>query len=120
MKDKVYPSAEVAPYHNSFTWVYLDVDKAATRNVMKQYNIGGVPYVAFLSPDREVLATSQGRVSTEQFVGTINQVLAKMKTRTPAATTTTTTNTPATPKPATTSSTGKGKGFFKSLFKKRK
>ena len=77
MKDKVYPSSSVIPYHDKFIWANLNVDLQAVRKVMPQFSVRGVPYIVILSPDGEILGVNRGLIKSEAFVQLLDSALAQ-------------------------------------------
>lgn len=77
MKDKVYSSKDVAAYHNSFVWAHLNVDLAATRKVMPNFGVRGVPFIAIVTPKGKVVEARTGLVKSPEMVSLIKRGLAK-------------------------------------------
>ncbi|MEM7700091.1 MAG: thioredoxin family protein [Verrucomicrobiota bacterium] len=75
MKRAVYPSSEVATYHDQFVWAYLDADEGKNREVMESHQVQGIPHIAFLGSDGEVLGQFSGGVSATTFAGYLESVL---------------------------------------------
>jgi thioredoxin-related protein len=105
MKKKVYPSEEVAPFHDSFIWAYLDADSGKNRSLMKQFNVSGIPHITFVSASGEVISSMKGAVPAASFAGILSATLEKNPPVAPIA-------------PAEGQPEKKKKGFF-GLFKKK-
>jgi thiol:disulfide interchange protein len=76
MKKEVYPSEEVAPFHQKFVWAYADVDDPANQALAKQYNVTGIPHVQFLGADGASRGELVGGVSPSRFAAALATVLA--------------------------------------------
>jgi len=111
MKKSVYPSAEVAPYHDKFIWAYLDTDKPKNSSLSKQFKVNGIPHIAFVTPAGELIESTRGSVPPAAFAKTLATVLTKVPPAT--LTPTPTTATPAAPPEE------KKKGFLGNIFKKK-
>ncbi len=77
MKKSVYPSPEVAPYHDKFVWAYLDTDKPANQSIAKEHGVRGIPHISYVSPAGEKLGTTVGGRSATEFSGILAGVLQK-------------------------------------------
>lgn len=76
MKRSVYPSAEVAPYHNSFVWAYLDADEKNNRGLMSKFEVSGIPHISFVASDGQLMGHFAGAVSPADFANILKRVLA--------------------------------------------
>lgn len=77
MKNSVYPSRQVSPFHDQFIWAYLDADKASNSRVMRKYRTRGIPHIVFLKPDGSSVGSLRGAVSPDSFARTLKSVLKK-------------------------------------------
>lgn len=76
MKKSVYPSKEAQPFHDKFVWAYLDADDRANGAVMSQFKVSGIPHVAFVAPDGQIMGHFAGAISPKEFAEVLTQVLA--------------------------------------------
>ncbi len=79
MKRSVYPSSEVKPFHDSFVWAYLDADEKENTALMSQFNVNGIPHIAFVASDGQVMGHMTGAVASATFAKHLTQVLADHK-----------------------------------------
>lgn len=77
MKQSVYPSATVAPYHDKFVWAYLDADKKSNRALMTKYGVEGIPHITFVSPKGKRLGNTVGAMSATEFTKVLTSILNK-------------------------------------------
>lgn len=78
-KKKVYPSAEVKPFHDKFVWAYLDADKDENQKLLKEYGVNGIPYIRLLSSDGKTLGSVEGMTKPADFAKKLEAALAKAK-----------------------------------------
>jgi thiol:disulfide interchange protein len=71
MKKRVYPSPEVAPYHNSVLWCYADVDKPEVREWAMKYDVSGIPHVVFINSDGTEKGEVVGGVAADEFASNL-------------------------------------------------
>lgn len=76
MKKSVYPSKEVQPFHESFVWAYLDADNEANRPIMSRLKVSGIPHIAFIAADGQIMGNTVGASSPKDFAKTLTKVLA--------------------------------------------
>jgi thiol:disulfide interchange protein len=76
-KKKVYPSAEVKPYHDKFVWAYLDADKDENQKLLTEYGVKGIPYIRLSTADGKVLGTVEGMSKPADFAKKLEAALAK-------------------------------------------
>jgi tetratricopeptide (TPR) repeat protein len=67
MKERVYPSPLVKPFHNKLIWVYLDIDKENDAIDAKKYKVVSIPHIEFLDPDGTSISKQVGGLSAERF-----------------------------------------------------
>jgi thiol:disulfide interchange protein len=78
MKHKVYPSAQVKPFHDKFVWAYLDADdEKANAADMQKFGVEGIPHIQFLSSSGKPIDKQIGSSSPEEFVEKLQSVLKK-------------------------------------------
>lgn len=77
MKKEVYPSKEVAAFHDKFVWAYLDADEAANGPAMEKYGVSGIPHIQFISKDGKSIDKQVGSTSPSEFADTLKGVLKK-------------------------------------------
>ena len=77
MKKKVYPSAEVKPFHDKFIWAYLDADEKANEKPMQEFKVNGIPHIEFLGADGKSVDKQVGSSAPDAFVKKLEAVLAK-------------------------------------------
>jgi len=82
MKKKVYPSAEITPFHDKFIWAYLDSDDSQNKKAKEKYAVQGIPHIEFLDTTGESLGQQIGSSSPKDFAKKLEAMLAKA---TPAA-----------------------------------
>jgi thiol:disulfide interchange protein len=76
-KKKVYPSAQVKPYHDKFVWAYLNADEPANQAILKQYSAKGeIPHIQFFDKNGNPLG-SEGATTAPAFAKTLAGILAK-------------------------------------------
>ncbi|MDF1756426.1 MAG: thioredoxin family protein [Verrucomicrobiales bacterium] len=85
MKKNVYPSTEVAPYHDRFIWAYLDADASKNRSLMKQFQVNGIPHISFVSAGGELIGQARGAVAPANFAETLSSTLVKAGDTAPVA-----------------------------------
>ena len=78
-KKKVYPSAEVKPFHDKFVWAYLDADNDENQKLLKEYGVNGIPYIRLVGADGKVLGSVEGRSKPADFAKKLEAALAKAK-----------------------------------------
>lgn len=84
MKKKVYPSSEVAPFHDSFVWAYLDTDQESNRSLMQKYRVSGIPHISFVSATGEVIEETKGSMAPADFAQVLTRTLKKAGVPLPA------------------------------------
>jgi len=77
MKKSVYPSKEVRPFHDAFVWAYLDADAETNRPLMTQLKVSGIPHVAFVAVDGQIMGSFAGAVAPTEFARILTQVKAE-------------------------------------------
>ncbi len=77
MKKDVYPSAEVAGFHDKFIWAYLDTDKKANSKPAGKYGVSGIPHIEIQSPDGKQLKKVVGGRSPADFAKILQEALDK-------------------------------------------
>jgi thioredoxin-related protein len=77
MKKEVYPSKEVAEFHDKFEWAYLDVDQSDNEKASKDFGVNGIPHVVFLDKDGKEVDKQVGGVSPAEFATMLRSTLAK-------------------------------------------
>ena len=75
MKQSVYPSEPVAPFHDEFIWIYLDVDNPDNSPVVNQHRVTTIPHIALKDSNGKPLKTLRGQMSANEFA----RVLGKAK-----------------------------------------
>ncbi len=76
MKEKVYPSEEVAPYRSNFVWAYLDVDLPANQATAQKFGVRGIPHIAFLNAQGSEIGTTGGGMPPQAFAAELKSALA--------------------------------------------
>jgi len=71
----VYPSAQVAPYHDKFVWAYLDIDQPVNRNIMTEFKVSSIPHLAFIGSDGLPIAQVAGMKSPDELATILSVVL---------------------------------------------
>lgn len=84
MKKKVYPSSEVAPFHDSFVWAYLDTDQEKNRGLMEKFKVSGIPHISFVSASGEVIEETKGSMAPSDFAKVLTKTLEKAGAPLPA------------------------------------
>ncbi len=77
MKNNVYPSEAVKPFHDKFVWAYLDADAAANKAPMKKFGVKGIPHIEFLDSTGKSIGKQVGANSPEAFAKTLEEMLKK-------------------------------------------
>ncbi len=86
MKQAVYPSAPVAPYHDDFVWVYLDIDDPRNATAVAQHRVGPIPHISFKDSSGSSVETLKGATRPDQFANLLEKVSRKTgNTATPPA-----------------------------------
>ena len=67
MKQSVYPSEPVAPFHDDFIWIYLDVDVPSNAPIVKQHRVGKIPHIALTNSKGQTIETLKGAVTAAEF-----------------------------------------------------
>lgn len=67
MKLSVYPSETVAPFHDDFIWIYLDVDNPDNSPVVNQHRVTAIPHIALKDSNGKTLKTLRGQMSADKF-----------------------------------------------------
>lgn len=75
MKQSVYPSEPVAPFHDDFIWIYLDVDNPDNSPVVNQHRVTTIPHIALKDSNGKSLKTLRGQMSANEFA----RILGKAK-----------------------------------------
>ena len=78
-KSKVYPSADVQPYHEKFVWAYLDTDVAANAALAQRFQVRGIPHIQFVGSDGSNLGKVIGVTSPKAFSKKLKSILKKAK-----------------------------------------
>jgi thiol:disulfide interchange protein len=76
-KRRVYPSAEVKPFHDKFVWAYLDADQKANAAAMQKFGVSGIPHIEFLDKEGRSLGQAVGGTAPEAFAGQLAAILKK-------------------------------------------
>lgn len=76
MKEKVYPSEEVAPYRSNFVWAYLDVDLPSNQAAAQAFGARGIPHIAFLDSQGTPIGTTGGGMPAQAFADQLKSALA--------------------------------------------
>lgn len=74
-KRRVYPSAEVKPFHEKFVWAYLDADDKANEAAMRNFGVSGIPHIEFLDKEGRSLGKVVGGTTPEAFAGQLASIL---------------------------------------------
>ncbi len=77
MKNDVYPSEAVKPFHDKFVWAYLDVDVASNNAAKKKFGVSGIPHIEFLDSTGKSIGKQVGSNSPEAFAKTLEEMLKK-------------------------------------------
>jgi thioredoxin 1 len=77
MKNQVYPSASVVPFHSQFEWAYLDTDEEANAEAAKKHNVEGIPHLVFMKADGTVIDNQVGGEEADAFAEKLDSVLKK-------------------------------------------
>lgn len=77
MKKKVYPSAEVKPFHDKFVWAYLDADDAANAADMKKFKVEGIPHIEFLDSKGKSIGQQVGSGPSADFAKKLEEMIKK-------------------------------------------
>jgi thiol-disulfide isomerase/thioredoxin len=77
MKNTVYPSKEIQPFHDQFEWAYLDVDDNDNEKAAKEFGVQGIPHIQFVDSEGKTLDQQVGGSAPEDFANTLKGVLAK-------------------------------------------
>ncbi len=77
MKNKVYPSAAVKPFHDKFLWAYLDADDPLNKKAQEKYAVSGIPHIEFLNPAGKSIGQQEGSRSPKDFSKKLEEILAK-------------------------------------------
>lgn len=77
-KRRVYPSAEVKPFHDNFVWAYLDADQKANATAMQKFGVSGIPHIEFLDKEGRSLGKAVGGTTPEAFAGQLAAILKKV------------------------------------------
>lgn len=76
-KRRVYPSAEVRPYHDKFVWAYLDADDKANEAGMRNFGVSGIPHIEFLDKEGRSLGKVVGGTTPAAFAEQLAAILKK-------------------------------------------
>jgi len=79
MKQSVYPSKQVQPFHNSFVWAYLDADVRENAPILDAYGASEIPHIEFLTSDGRSMGHIAEALPPEQFAGLLGKVIALSK-----------------------------------------
>ncbi len=77
MKNDVYPSKEIQPFHDKFVWAYLDADEAANKKPKELYGVGGIPHIEFVDGTGKSFGQQVGASKSEAFAKELTAMLAK-------------------------------------------
>lgn len=77
MKNDVYPSDAVKPYHDKFVWAYLDADSPDNQASMKEFGANGIPHIEFLDSTGKSIGKQVGLSSPESFAKRLEETLKK-------------------------------------------
>jgi thioredoxin-related protein len=77
MKNDVYPSDAVKPFHDKFVWAYLDVDESRNEKLGAKYGVQGIPHIQFLDSKGNPIDKQVGSTTPEAFAKTLEGILAK-------------------------------------------
>jgi thioredoxin 1 len=80
MKNDVYPSDAVKPYHDKFNWAYLDTDNNRNSRDGEKFGVSGIPHIQFLDAAGKPIDKQVGGSSPESFAKTLEGVLKKAGT----------------------------------------
>jgi thioredoxin 1 len=86
MKNDVYPSDAVKPFHDKFNWAYLDTDNNRNSRDGEKFGVSGIPHVQFLDASGKPVDKQVGSTSPEAFAKKLEDVLKKAGSGTTAAT----------------------------------
>lgn len=76
-KRRVYPSAEVKPFHEKFVWAYLDADDKANGATMRNFGVSGIPHIEFLDKEGRRLGRVVGGTTPAAFAEQLAAILKK-------------------------------------------
>ena len=77
MKNGVYPSPEVQALQDKFEWAYLDIDDRSNGKAAKEFGVGGIPHIQFLTADGKPIDKQVGSSSAASFAKTLEGILKK-------------------------------------------
>lgn len=77
MKNNVYPSGAVRPYHEKFVWAYLDADAAINQASMTKFGVNGIPHIEFLDSGGQSIGRQIGMVPAETFAKKLDEMFRK-------------------------------------------
>jgi thiol:disulfide interchange protein len=77
LESDVYSKPDVAAKINQFVPVMVDVDKLP--DLAKQFNVTGMPYIAVIDPDGNVLVDQKGYCEAPAFMAFLDKGLAAKK-----------------------------------------
>ena len=77
MKNDVYPSGAVKPYHDKFVWAYLDADSPGNQASMKEFGASGIPHIEFLDSAGKSIGKQVGSSPAENFAKRLEEMLGK-------------------------------------------
>lgn len=76
MKNEVYPSAAIKPYHDKFEWAYLDTDDRSNAKVAEEFGVRGIPHIQILDSSGKPVDKQIGSTTPESFAKKLEAVLA--------------------------------------------
>ncbi len=86
MKNDVYPSTAVTPYHEKFNWAYIDTDDNGNRRDKEKFGVSGIPHIQFLDSEGKPLDKQVGSNSPEAFAARLEAILKSAGSGTPGKT----------------------------------
>lgn len=85
MKNDVYPSEAIKPFHDKFNWAYLDTDNNRNARDGEKFGVNGIPHIQFLDASGNPIGKQVGSTSPEAFAKTLESMLAKAGSGTTAS-----------------------------------
>lgn len=75
MKEEVYPSEVVKPFHDKFEWAYLDLMDRDNIKTAEQFHVSPIPDIRVLGNDGKELVSQNGPTNAEDFARTLEKAL---------------------------------------------
>ena len=79
MKEDVYPSTAVKPYHDKFVWAYLDVDERSNHQIAQQFNVRGIPHIEVINAAGNSVYQQTGGSSPADLAASLESAYAAAK-----------------------------------------